>query len=645
MSQKIEKAIILAAGIGSRLKPFTDEVPKCLTEINGVPILVQILRELEKNGIKETAIVIGYLGDVIIKKIGHHLDNMKISYIRSRDYDKTNNMYSLWLARDYLKQGVILIEGDSVLGQGFLKKLLETENDKSYWAGEKFTEKFRGSMSTINETGRIIDVKIVRKQLSEYKDNYYKSTGVLKITPKYGSAFEKWLSQEVKDDNLNIYFDLVIAKHIKDAPIFVFNVTNKLKWAEVDCLDDLKQAEKLFVKTKYVIILIDGAADLPLSELGNKTPFEAANIPNIDALTKNSKTGLMRTMYPGLPLGSIVANLGILGYNPVRYYPNGRASFEALSQGIFLDDNDIAFRCNLVSVKDGILTDFTSKNIADIDAQNIIANLKLDSERIKIYPGQNYRNLLIMKDADFDASNIEAEEPHMNIGKPIRELLIKSQGSSQAANFLNKLMIESVEQVAVLNQRFKTPADMLFLWSPSSTPKLSSFHEKFGIDGAIVSAMDFMHGIGISARMQNKKTVGATGYSDTNLQAKLQDTKNHLTYSDLVFVHINAPDEESHKKNVQGKINIIERIDKEVIGPIMEFLEQKFPNNYRLVILPDHYTFVKNGKHGDQLVPYLVYGKGIKKDKVKRFSEREINRVSKSIIKSYEFMDFLVQGE
>jgi 2,3-bisphosphoglycerate-independent phosphoglycerate mutase len=647
MENKIKKAVILVAGFGSRLKPFTDEMPKCLTEINGRPILIETLDMLERNGIEEAVIVVGYLGDIVIDKIGKKFRHMKVSYIWNKIFDKTNSMYSVWLARNYLEKGAILIEGDTIFKESLIKSALETEEDKAYWILDKFTKKYNGSMSIANEEGRIIDLKIVREQLRDYKDNYFKSTGVLKITPKYGKLFSKWLDEDVQKGNIDIYYDLVIAKHLKDYPIYVHDITGQTKWAEIDDFSDLRQAEEIFRSPRYVVVLIDGAADSPIPELNNKTPLEAANIPNIDFLAKNGKTGIMQTMYLGLPLGSIVANLGILGYNPLRYYPNGRASFEALAKGIYLDNDDIAFRCNLLSLKEGRIADFTANNINNINAHKIIDNIKVPDDKIKLYPGQSYRNLLILKNTEFNSGEIKAFEPHMNVGKKVKDLLLQgtTEKSKKTAAYLNNFMMDTIEQLSALNKKFNTYADMLFLWSPSSVPTLSSFHRKFGIDGAIVAGLDFLKGIGIAARMAVKKTKGSTGYSNTDLKEKLKDAQNHLIHNDLVFIHINAPDEESHNGNVKNKIQIIEKIDKQIVGPMIDYLNDRFRANYRIALLPDHYTYLKDGKHGERPVPYLLYGEGIEKDNVQQFSEREIEKSSKGIIKSYEFMNYLLIRE
>ena len=639
----IKKAIVLAAGLGSRLKPLTEEIPKCLTEVNGKAILEHTLKILEGNGIDETVIVVGYLGNVVIDKIGYKYGNMKITYLWNEVYDKTNSMYSAWLAREYLEQGAILIEGDTVFEEALIKKVLQTPQDKTFWVGDRFTREYMGSMSTVDNKNRIIDLKIVRAELIEYRDNYYKSTGILKLTPEYGKLFSQWLNNDVQKGNVQIYYDIVIGNHLEDAPIYICDITGDI-WNEIDSLDDLRKTERIFIPTKYVIIILDGAGDLPIPKLDNKTPLEVARIPNIDSLARNGKTGLMRTMYPGLPIGSIVANLGVLGYNPMRYYPNGRASFEALAQDIFLNEEDIAFRCNLVSLEDNKLEDFTANNISDEQARKIIENLQVNDENIRLHPGQRYRNLMVIRGVKCNSSEIIASEPHMNIGRPIEEILLKgtSTESTKVAEILNKVMLNSVEKLKELKKEFKSHADMIFLWSPSSEPRIPSFHRKFGIDGTIICDLDFMRGIGIAARMESRKTLGATGYSDTNLKEKLRYAQDSLRYNDLVYLHINAPDKESHKNNIFGKVGIIEKIDEEIVGPMKDYLDRNYPNKYRLAVLPDHYTLLKDGKHSDQLVPYAIFGKGIKSDTAKKFTEREIGGKSRAIIKSYEFMDFLL---
>ncbi len=241
----IKKAVILAAGLGSRLKPLTDDAPKCLTEVNGRILLEHTLDILEKNGIDETAIVIGYLGDIITDRIGQQFRNMKVTYIRNDIYDKTNTMYSTWLARDYLRQGTILIEGDTIFEEALIKQLLRTHPDNACWVGDRFSPEYNGSMSTTDSEDRIINVRIVREELSEYPDNHFKSTGVLKIAPDYGKSLTRWLEEDIGRDDVKIYYDIVISRHLEDAPIYICNFTGG-QWCEIDDMDDLKRAEKLF---------------------------------------------------------------------------------------------------------------------------------------------------------------------------------------------------------------------------------------------------------------------------------------------------------------------------------------------------------------------------------------------------------------
>jgi len=350
-------------------------------------------------------------------------------------------------------------------------------------------------------------------------------------------------------------------------------------------------------------------------------------------------------MYPGLPIGSIVANLGILGYNPLRYYPNGRASFEALAQDIYLEEDEIAFRCNLVSLNDGYLKDFTAGNISDEQARTIFEKLEYNRDEFNLYPGQSYRNILVAKGVLCNPGDLKCFEPHMNIGRKVGDILIKAEASRGLAvsEKLNSFILESISQLSKINLDLQTAADMFFLWSPSSEPRLPSFHKKYGIDGAIISGMDFLRGIAIAARMESRKIAVATGYSNTDLASKLKYAMNSLRYNDLVFIHINAPDEESHKGDIEGKVKIIEKIDRKLIGPLKGYLDQYYAEKFRLAILTDHYTLLSDGKHSDHLVPYVIYGKGIKRDDVYSFSEKSVSQKSKSIIKSYEFMDFFLK--
>ena len=244
---KTRKAVVLAAGVGSRLRPLTEETPKCLTEVGGRPMLEQTLGIFARNGIEETVVVVGHLGQVVIDRIGSTHGNMRVSYLWNEVYDRTNSMYSAWLAREHLEQGAILIEGDTVFEEELISLVLREPSERAYWVVDRFTPEHDGCMSTADEDGRITHLEIVKRKLAEYKDNFYKSTGVLKLTPAYGRLFSGWLDEEVRKGNVQVYYDLVIADHLEDAPIYICDFTGGT-WVEIDTAEDLERANYLFLR-------------------------------------------------------------------------------------------------------------------------------------------------------------------------------------------------------------------------------------------------------------------------------------------------------------------------------------------------------------------------------------------------------------
>jgi len=247
--EKIKTAIILAAGLGTRLNPTTNAIPKCLVEIKGVSILENALANLERNGFTETVVVVGYLKNEIQKKLGYRFGKMKITYIENRVYDKTNNMYSMWLARKYLEKGAIWMDGDIFFEEKVLKRILGFNEALSCWAVDNFTEEMDGAMLTADRNGMVTNIEIVQLKSKRYRNVFFKSAGILKMNAELGLLFSEWLNNDVARGNINIYCDIVLANHIGEAKIYICNIEG-LKWYEIDTHNDLERARRVFKNGK-----------------------------------------------------------------------------------------------------------------------------------------------------------------------------------------------------------------------------------------------------------------------------------------------------------------------------------------------------------------------------------------------------------
>jgi 2,3-bisphosphoglycerate-independent phosphoglycerate mutase len=620
----IENAVILAAGLGSRLRPLTDEVPKCLTEINGKPLLLHALEALGRHGVKRAAVVIGYLGDIIKANVGDAHAGVQVEYVENVRYAETGTARSASLASSYLEAGAYLIEGDTI----FDPALLGQGAPRPTWFVDRFADGATGSQLGADDDGRIVSHRMMRDRGEAAPDSTLKSCGVLRIPADYGKQFCAWLAEAGDAD----YYDDVIARHL-DVPIYAESA-NGHPWVEIDDAEDLRAAEARFAPHKYIVVIIDGGADDAQAELGGRTPFEAAKMPGLDGIASSGRVGMVRTMYPGLPLGSVVAIMGLLGYNPARYYPHGRASFEALAQGIALKDGELAFRCNIVKAEGGKLADFTAGNISTEDAARLIERVEVPAG-MRLVVGQGYRHLLIVENAGCGPSDILCPEPHHNVGG-LMPLLYPEPDNIAGMDLAGRLgtLLDGAAPIV--------PYD-LAPWSPSSKPSLPSFHRRTGLDATIITAMHFLKGIAIAAHIEAPTVTGATGDSDTDLDAKLNTALSALEYTDLVVIHVNGPDEEAHRRSVAGKVGFIERIDRELVQPLKEALDDEYPSRYRLAMLPDHVTRCADGRHGGENVPFAVCGAGIdKRGGVVHFSERIIAEASRTVLKSYEFLRFFI---
>jgi 2,3-bisphosphoglycerate-independent phosphoglycerate mutase len=400
---------------------------------------------------------------------------------------------------------------------------------------------------------------------------------------------------------------------------------------------------------KYIILLGDGMADYPLKELGDKTPLQAAHTESMDIIAAQGTLGMVQTIPEGLSPGSDIANLSILGYDPRRYL-TGRAVYEAASAGVNLTPRDVAFRCNLVTLgkqnNATIMEDYSAGHISTDDAQRIIRELDrlLGNDHIRFYPGVSYRHLMVWKDG-FDT--VETTPPHDISGKDIGSHLPRGNASDN----LNRIMSEArtILQGSPVNKErmaaSKPPANAIWLWGQGKPIIMPTFREKYGLQGAVISAVDLIKGIGITLGLIPVEVPGATGYLDTNYQGKAEHALKALEEKDFVFVHVEAPDEASHSGSLANKMRAIEDFDRLVVRTVLEGLK-RFPE-YRVMVLPDHLTPIVRKTHTAEPVPFAILSskdasKSPRKDAA--FNEPSAQESGLFVEQGYGLMDLLIKG-
>ena len=369
---------------------------------------------------------------------------------------------------------------------------------------------------------------------------------------------------------------------------------------------------------RYVIIIPDGAADKPNKNLDNKTPLEVADIPNIDFLVKKGILGRAATVPDGMSPGSDVANLSILGYSPKEYY-TGRAPLEAANRNISLTDNQAVFRANTVTIQDGIMVDFAGAHPTNDEAYPLIDFLEENHgiKGVKLHHGVSYRHLCVI---DNLADNIpETTPPHditdEEISNHLPDSIILNKVMNRSAELLKNYEL-NIERAKI----GKKPVSQLWLWGGGTMPKLPTYQEKFGINGAMISAVDLLQGIAKLGGLEIINVEGATGFYDTNYKGKGEAAIKALKELDLVIVHVEAPDEAGHNGDPQEKVKAIENIDKYIVGPILE--EAKKSGNIRILCMPDHPTPLEIKTHTTDPVPFTVWGTGIAPDSSEKFTEK-----------------------
>lgn len=397
---------------------------------------------------------------------------------------------------------------------------------------------------------------------------------------------------------------------------------------------------------KSIIFVVDGAADYPLPELGGKTPLEVASTPHMDWLARRGRCGRLITIPEGMSTGSAVANLTILGYDP-RIYFQGRGVLEAASMGIKLNLEDVVFRCNTICVENKKIKNHSGGHITTQEADELVGTIdrELGSEHIKFYPGVSYRHLLVLKGEKFSA-NVECTPPHDVPGTPIDRVLVRAKDaqSEKTARILNKLILDSrsiLEQHPVNAKRKgegKDMANMIWPWSPGRKPAMKTFQEKFGVRGAVISAVNLMKGLGVYAGFDIIRVKGATGLYNTNYEGKADASLEALRKYDLVLVHVEASDEASHEGDLDLKIKTIEYFDDRLVGRVLDSIGKKV----RIALLPDHPTPIAVRTHSADPVPFLIYDPEKEADEVEQFSESSCSRGSLGLLKGDSFIKKLL---
>ncbi len=364
---------------------------------------------------------------------------------------------------------------------------------------------------------------------------------------------------------------------------------------------------------KYVIIVGDGMADYPIQSLGGRTPLMVARTPHMDWMAKQGEIGLVRTIPDGFNPGSEIANLSIFGYDPIRYY-TGRGPLEAASLGVKLADDDIAFRCNLVTLKfQGnkiVMEDFSAGHITDGEAKKVILDLnkEMATNEIRFYSGLSYRHLMVLKNGAAKFSNLEKLEltpPHDIIGKEITTLLSQMKEPVLALMNESQKLLKSHPINLARESKGLPPANSIWLWGQGRSPRMITLKERFGMDGYVISAVHLIKGIGILAGLEVLEVPGITGYFDTNYDGKAQYAMRGLKEKDFVYVHVEAPDEAGHMGNPKLKIEAIEAFDEKIVGPILEGMKDF--RRYKVLVLPDHPTPLSVRTHTADPVPYVIY--------------------------------------
>ncbi|MFH1406522.1 MAG: cofactor-independent phosphoglycerate mutase [Candidatus Omnitrophota bacterium] len=407
---------------------------------------------------------------------------------------------------------------------------------------------------------------------------------------------------------------------------------------------------------KYIVLIGDGMADYPLAQLQGKTILEIAHIPCMNEIAKIGTLGRIKTVPEGFSSASDVANLTILGYEPAKYYC-GRGPLEAANMGITLRDDEVAFRCNLITAGQDILQDYSAGHIASNEASPLIKALNADfgSDFIRFYPGISYRHLLVIKAGGLgfkgqgipstgELIKIKCTPPHDITGQKISSHLPSGKGAELLIELMqrsrNILSVQDINKVRV--DLKENPGNMIWLWGQGKTPSMPSFREKYGVSGSMISAVDLLNGLARIIKLDVIKVPGATGYYDTNYEGKGSYGIESLKEKDFIFIHVEAPDEAGHNGDIMAKKLAVENFDKFIVKPALDYFKEN-PGNTKILVMPDHATPIEVRTHTRDPVFFAMCGAGIPRGEFSAFNETEAAKSKWFIQKGHELMENFIR--
>ncbi len=401
---------------------------------------------------------------------------------------------------------------------------------------------------------------------------------------------------------------------------------------------------------KFILVVGDGMADYPIPELGNQTPLQAANKPNMDAIAAKGRSGLLKTIPDESTPGSDTAICSVLGYDP-RIYCTGRGPLEAPSRGIKLGPKDTAYRCNIITEEKGAISDYSAGHITTEEAAELITAIKKAYDKqgkIEFYAGLDYRHFLILRNFS-NPEQIKCTPPHDARGIAVSEVLPKATaiGGEKTAQLLRDMIdgsrdILKAHPVNIAREMSgKLPGNLIWPWGGGKKPSMPTIESKYGIKSAVISAVDLVKGIGSYAGMEIINVEGATGLYNTNYEGKADAALEALRTNDLVFVHVEAPDEAGHVRDYKLKVKTIEDLDKRLLGRIMNGISEP----YAIAILPDHPTPIKTGTHSREPVPFAIAAPSFKADGVRAFDEVSAKKGAFGLVENDHLISLLLSSK